>query len=128
MAGQVKQYFVDIGNFQDIYEYNESKGVDRAFDLQYAETSEFTWQWDTDANRVRFKSMRVASDRAHNRATFYLTGIFLNHLSSAINVALAVRRWNTGLLSTATFRLKTSAYTPTGQPDLRGALQFTVPF
>ena len=128
VAGQVKQYFVDIGNFQDIYEFNESKGVDRAFDVQYAETSEFTWQWDTDANRVRFKSMRVSSDRARNRATFYLTGIFLNHLSSAINVALAVRRWNTGLLSTSTFRLTTSAFTPTGYPDLRGALQITIPF
>ena len=84
----------DIGNFADVFAYNQAQLRDRDVADLYEETDEFVWRWDNETNRREFESMRVRSDRAANRADFSLAAIFLNHLISAIHSTLAVHKFN----------------------------------
>lgn len=84
IKGKPSQFFVDIGNYSDIYSYNEAKLRFGEYEKLYSET-EYFWSWDSDDHRQKFQDMRIASDRARNRATYVLGAIFANHLISAIN-------------------------------------------
>lgn len=87
------QYFVDIGNYDNIYEYNDAKQRQREFYKVYSE-EEYYWSWDSPANRDKFENMRISSDRAHNRAIFAIGGIIANHLVSAIDAVWQSYRYN----------------------------------
>ncbi len=80
------QYYVDIGNWMNQMDYNEQRLRDRDFDRLYT-SSEDTWQWDSDANRAKFKSIRLQSDRLYNQALMFVGGLLLNHLFSAIDAS-----------------------------------------
>lgn len=92
--GKPADYFVDIGNFVDIFEYNQAQLRNRDVAALYPETDEFFWRWDSDANRRRFENLRVSSDRASNRADLTLALIFVNHLFSAVQATMAVHNFN----------------------------------
>ncbi|MCG8605841.1 hypothetical protein MJD09_12690 [bacterium] len=92
--GKPDSYFVDIGNFDDVFEYNQAQLRNRDVTTLYPETEEFFWRWDSITNRREFRDIRVRSDRASNRAEFALAGIFLNHFFSAIHSTLAVHKFN----------------------------------
>lgn len=91
--GKPSQYYVDIGNYSDIYEYNDAKQRMREFDKVY-DTDDYFWEWDSDQNRREFENMRIAGDRAINRSVFVLGGIFANHLLSAIDAVWQTYRHN----------------------------------
>lgn len=91
--GKPSQFFVDIGNYTDIYEYNESKLRFGEFDKVYS-AEDYFWSWDMDGNRQQFENMRIASDRALNRSTFVLGVVFANHLISAIHASWQTHRHN----------------------------------
>ena len=92
--GKNANYFIDIGNFDDIFAYNQAQLRDRDLNDFYTDTENFFWRWDLAANREKYDDIRIRSDRAKNRAEFALAGIFLNHLVSAIHSTLAVYRHN----------------------------------
>lgn len=94
LAGKPDDYFVDIGNFDDIFDYNQAQLRDRDVNDLYPETEEFFWRWDSRENRDKFEDLRVRSDRAENRAELTLAAILVNHLVSAIHSTLAVFRFN----------------------------------
>lgn len=104
------QYYVDIGNWMKTEEYNEQRLRDRQFDRLYTEP-EFYWRWHSEELRRKFKEMRLASDRARNRALMLTGGIILNHLIAGIDGSrgksktLTVEPWGDGLK--ATFSWKT---------------------
>jgi len=87
------QFFVDIGNYGIIDEYNDAKQRMRQFDKVYT-SEDYYWQWDEDKSRRRFENMRIASDQAINRSVFVLGGIFANHLLSAIDAVWQSHRHN----------------------------------
>lgn len=89
-----EQYFVDIGNYANLSDYNQAQLRGRDVSGLYPENEEFFWSWDNDENRRRFENMRIRSDRASNRAGIAVAAIFLNHLVSAIHSTLAVHRFN----------------------------------
>ncbi len=91
------RYFVDIGNYNDIYEYNQAKLQDRDVPSLYTENEDFLWLWDTEENRRKFDRIRIRSDRASNRAEFAVATIILNHFVSAIHSILAVHKYNKSL-------------------------------
>ncbi len=91
--GKPSQFLVDIGNYRDVYQYNDAKQRMFQFEKVYAEEDYF-WSWDLDNNRRKFKQMRIASDRALNRSVFVLGGIFANHLISAIHSVWQTHRYN----------------------------------
>ncbi len=94
LEGKSGRYFVDIGNFNDIFEYNQDQLRNRDVSALYPETDEFFWRWDSEANRRRFEDLRIRSDRAANRAELTLAVIFVNHLVSALQATLAVHKYN----------------------------------
>jgi len=86
--------FVNISNFDDIFEYNQSQLRNRDVDAVYTDTESFFWKWDSEQNRRKFDEMRISSDRAGNRADLTLAFIFTNHVLSAIHSTLAVFKFN----------------------------------
>ncbi len=93
--GKPDRFFVDIGNFNSLEEYNQAQLRDRdVADLYPTDTNEFFWRWDSDANRREFEDMRIRSDQADNRANFALAAVFVNHIVSAIHSTLAVYQFN----------------------------------
>lgn len=94
LEGKPGRYFVDIGNFDNIFDFNQFQLQNRNVAALYPETEEFAWQWDSKANRDRFEDMRISRDRADDRARFTLAAIFVNHVVSAIHSTLAVYKLN----------------------------------
>jgi len=91
--GKPSQFFVDIGNYAGIAEYNDAKQRMRQFDKVYT-SEDYFWQWDEDQSRRKFENMRISSDQAINRSVFVLGGIFANHILSAIDAVWQTHRYN----------------------------------
>jgi hypothetical protein len=83
--GKDDQYFIDIGNFKNVYVYNEQILRGRDVFGTYDPMSSYYWQWDTDANREQYRQLRVSSDEVFNNSRFVIAAIGVNHLLSAIN-------------------------------------------
>lgn len=99
VQGKPSRFFVDIGNFNSVEDFNQAQLRDRDVNDLYPETEEFFWQWDSEANRLEFDDLRVRSDRADNRADLTIAAIVVNHLASAIQATLATYRFNKRLQS-----------------------------
>jgi hypothetical protein len=84
--GKDDQYFVDIGEFQNVYDYNEQILRNREPEKLY-NTSTSYWNWDNNANRQYFADLRVTSDERINDLRFVAAAIAVNHIVSAINAA-----------------------------------------
>ncbi len=91
--GKPSQFFVDIGNYADVNEYNDAKQRMRQFEKVYS-SDDYYWQWENSQSRQKFENMRIASDQAINRSVFVLGGIFANHLLSAIDAVWQTHRHN----------------------------------
>lgn len=90
-AGKPHKYFVNIGNYPNIHEYNAVKLNYRSLDDVYPEDASHYWQWDNDINRHDFKMMRIRSDNANYRALFTLGAILVNHMVSAVDAVWITR-------------------------------------
>jgi|GEM_PF-962336 len=84
-------YYVDIGNYQDLDQFNEQRRRDRAFDELYLSPADW-WEWDSISNRLHFRSLRIQSDAALNDRYYVLGAIFLNHLFSAVHASREAAR------------------------------------
>jgi TM2 domain-containing membrane protein YozV len=92
------QYSVNIGNFNTTTEYNDAKNRNREYDLIYQPARpEYKWDWDTDANRLRFKNMRIHSGEVKNNAKFVIGAIVVNHLLSAFSAGRKTAAYNQSL-------------------------------
>jgi hypothetical protein len=85
------QYYVDIGNYQDVNEFNEQQRRDRQFNQLYLASSDW-WEWDSMSNRLRYRDLRIRSDTALNSRYYVAGAIFLNHLLSAIHASRQVKK------------------------------------
>ncbi|MFA6456580.1 MAG: hypothetical protein WCW40_07145 [Bacteroidota bacterium] len=94
ISGKNDRYFVDLGNFNDTYEYNEKQLRDRELDKVYDPNGGYYWKWDSDLNRREYRAMRVSSERVLNNSQFIIATIVVNRIISAINAARLVREYN----------------------------------
>jgi hypothetical protein len=85
--GKDDQFFVNVGNFSSVYDYNEKKLRDRDVVDVYDPNGSYFWQWDNDQSRLRFRDLRVKSDNVFNNVRFVVGAIIVNHIASAINAA-----------------------------------------
>lgn len=92
--GKDHTYFVNLGNFISLAEYNATKLRDRNLPQYYADIEKYYWAWDSDENRSRFYDMRIASDRAFDRVKFAVAGVFVNHVVSAITAMWSAHKYN----------------------------------
>lgn len=116
------QFFVDIGNYIDVGQYNDAKQRLRQFDKVYT-GEDYYWAWDTDGNRHEFEQMRIASDQAKNRAVFVLGGVFANHILSAIDAVWQTYRHNKNLDQKKSNQLKLNINSSYQTGEIRLSLQ-----
>lgn len=90
--GKDKQYWIDIGNADDIYEFNERRLVQRDLQAVYPESGEYYWQWDSEGNRVEYSGLRDKQDSWKRVGTFMIGGMVLNRIVSAIDIVRLIRK------------------------------------
>ncbi|NOX38702.1 MAG: hypothetical protein GXO78_14325 [Calditrichaeota bacterium] len=91
-AGKDDQYWIDIGNANNIYDFNEKRLVQRNLDAVYMNTREYYWQWDAEENRYRYVDLRLKQHRWKRRATFVIGGMILNRILSTVDVIRIIRK------------------------------------
>jgi hypothetical protein len=85
-------FYVDVGNWMNVDQYNEQRLRDREFAALYTSPSD-RWAWDSDQHRSQMETIRIRSDRAFNSILYLAGGLVLNHVASAIHAGrLAVQR------------------------------------
>lgn len=84
--GKNHQFWVDIGNYDSQIDYNEEHLRWRKFDNLYPNEANWNWNWDTEEKRKKFENLRIESDRMKLAGKFFIGGIILNHIISAIDV------------------------------------------
>jgi len=113
------QYSVNIGNFNTTLDYSDTKSRNREYDQlsQYARP-EYQWNWDTDANRLKFKNLRIQSSEVKNNAKFIIGAIVVNHLLSAFSAGKKTAAYNQSLSSMDNVEIHT--YTLNNGPQIHG--------
>ena len=91
------QFYVNVGNFSNVYDYNEKKLRDRDLDKVYDPSAGYVWNWDSEASRQRFRSLRVSSDGVITNSGFIIAAAVVNRIVSAVNAARCVRQYNKAL-------------------------------
>jgi len=87
-AGKDQYYFTDIGNYDNIYQYNEQKLRYRTVDLLYPLTNEYYWAWDNPDSRRSFDKMRIKSATALRNASFAVAGLVANRIISILDIMI----------------------------------------
>lgn len=93
-SGKDDQFYVNLGNFSNVYDYNDKKLRDRNISEVYDPSQGYFWNWDSDVSRQRFRSLRISSDKVINNSRFVIGAIVVNHVLSALNAARLVRHFN----------------------------------
>ncbi len=88
-SGRDDTYYINVGNFDDVYGYNEQALRDRDAYKLYDPASAL-WRWDATANRELYRDRRVASDAMFNNTRFVVAALAVNRVLSAINAARLV--------------------------------------
>jgi len=97
MTGRDYNYYVAVENFMTIRAYNEAKLRQRDLDAMYPEDEYHSWEWDSDASRRKFESLRIQSDKWKNRSVLIIGAVLLNHIVSGIDAARLAAKHNSGL-------------------------------
>jgi hypothetical protein len=120
------QYPVNIGNFINTDEYNLTRLRNRESDFLYS-GSQYSWQWDSDANRTQFKDLRIRSGEVKNNSKFVIAAVIVNHLLSAFSAGKKAAAYNRSLSMLDCVEIQTYAVRSGGQVDGFG-LSITTPF
>ena len=80
------QFWVDIGAFDNVRSFNETRLRDRRDDRVYQDTEAYWWDWPSYEIRVKYDKMRLQSRAASRDATFALGAVVVNHILSALDV------------------------------------------
>jgi hypothetical protein len=95
--GKDDQFWIDVSNFLNTYDFNEKKLRDRDLASVYNVNAGYFWRWESDAARLRFRDMRISADNVFNNSRFVVVAILVNHLISAVNAARLTAGYNKGL-------------------------------
>jgi hypothetical protein len=84
LDGKSDSYFVDVGNYDSIHDYNAAKLRQRNLADYYRDIEANFWQWESQQQREKFDQLRISADRADNQSLFVIGAIFANHILSAL--------------------------------------------
>jgi len=90
-SGKDHKYWVDIGNYKSIENYNNEHLRNREMDDLYPDDKKWSWDWDLESNRKKFEDKRIRTDQLELFATFGVGALIVNHLVSSID-ALYLKR------------------------------------
>jgi len=94
--GKDDQFFTAIGDFDNIYAYNDEILRERNVTL-YNPGAGYFWQWDNTANRNIYRDQKIASDERFNDTRFIAAAIAVNHLISIVDAVRTAIRHNKNL-------------------------------
>ena len=103
-GGKNHEYWVDIGNYDSIEDYNAEHLRNREMDALYPEDKKWSWEWDTSENRRSFEKKRIQSDQLKLTATFGMGALVLNHVISTIDALYLTRTKDKPTLSVQPFQ------------------------
>ena len=87
-SGKSDVYLDDLGFYASQHQHNQFARVDDGPLAElYADTPEFSWEWDADASRKRYRELRNSAQTMERNA-LYVTGLLVvNHLVAAVHAA-----------------------------------------
>ena len=91
--GKDDSYFATISEFEDIFQYNDEKALERNFDQMLNTESDF-WKWGSTQDRQTYRSLWSSSEQTFNDLRFVVGLMLLNRVASAINAARLVSAYN----------------------------------
>ena len=92
MTGKNYLFAVNMGHYDNLEGYNDTKERQRFPDDKYIEGEGFNWQWDDRTNRIKFDEMRIKSVTYDKYAKFAVGGLILHRLISFIDVIYLERQ------------------------------------
>ncbi|HKI79832.1 MAG TPA: hypothetical protein VKA26_14925 [Ignavibacteriaceae bacterium] len=92
-SGKDADFYATIGNYSDVYQYNNEKSLERNFNQIYDENSDY-WKWQTTSDRKTYRDMWVSSEGAYNNLRFIVGALILNRIVSVINAVRLVTKYN----------------------------------
>lgn len=104
--GKNDQFAVDLGNFNNVFDYNDAKLRNRQFDLMYDPNSAYAWQWRSENERLHYKDMRIRGDAVLRNSQFVIGVLVMNRLIAAISAVRSVSAYNRSVQSLGSWRLK----------------------
>lgn len=125
--GKDKQYWIDIGKYNSLYEFNEQRRRDRFFEDIYPENAHYNWFWDEENNRLRYDGKRIRANEIANQDVYFYASILLNHLVSGINAMRLARKHNRKLIEEANWSLRFKAHSQENRNKYYG-LDFSTSF
>ncbi len=81
-----KQYWIDVGSADNIFEFNEQQLRQRDLKAIYPEEDFYYWQWDSREHQRYYNKLRVQEHDWERRATFIVGAFILNRVVSAVDV------------------------------------------
>ncbi|MDI6803202.1 MAG: hypothetical protein QME58_05065 [Bacteroidota bacterium] len=117
LDGKDDKFFVNIGNYSDIYWYNERKLQDREEDQLYDPNSNYYWQWNNEASRQKYRYIRIKSDEVFNSRQFIVGAILANHIVSAINAGMLASKYNKQSGVTNNFQINSKLRVNANHPE-----------
>lgn len=85
-ANKNGQYWVDLGGYDNINEFNDDQLRNRLPDRIYNDITTYHWDWPNRAIRVQYDRMRIQSRAASKYATFAIGAMVVNRIISALDV------------------------------------------
>ncbi len=92
-------YYVRIGAYENIYEYNQAMLRNRQVGAVYQLGTGSDWDWNSKDDRLHFKEIRKASNTWSKLSAFLIGSMVLNRAVSAVHVLFLTR---TNIKATAT--------------------------
>jgi hypothetical protein len=93
MNGKDDNYFVNISNYDNIYQYNNAQLQNGRIDLLYDQTTQYFY-WDNVADREKYRVDQLAGDRVITDRLFFVGAIVVNHIISAISAIILTNKNN----------------------------------
>lgn len=85
-AGKDKDYFADIGKYDDIYQYNDARYRNRDLTLVYSDLDKYYWNWESEEKRKEFDDLRFNSGIHMRNATLATTALIINRVVSVLDI------------------------------------------
>jgi hypothetical protein len=90
-AGKDRQYFDDLGFYDSRLAHNQFARREDGIEAElYSNGVDYFWEWENEASRQRYRTLRNDSENAKRQALFATGLIVANHLFAAIHAARGV--------------------------------------
>lgn len=90
-SGKDKDYFANVGNFNNIYDYNNDKLAKGQYSQLYDVNTHY-WNWNSTLNRDNFEEQRKKSERVYNSRVIFGTTLIINRVVSAISALILTNK------------------------------------